>query len=108
MSLWIKHKCIGVDGDAIQFDDEEEKDQEMPVIEKDGKKYKKEELEGKDGKKYKKEELEGKDGKKYKKEELADQEVRPTIEESGTKQRKTNKKLKDYEQGGDKGGKKDA
>lgn len=83
------------------------------------KKYKKEELEaagtgtGTDGKKYKAEELAGGKGRKYKTEERAagiagaaappasssSSRVHATdaMEEGGAKQRKTNKKLKDYE-----------
>ena len=122
------NKQLGVKG----FD-EEDSDEEMKLedgagtSEKDkkkSKKFKKEELEGgiagggEDGKKYKKEELKAiENNKKYKPEEInagiaptpsappaPPQIANNTMEEQGMKERKTNKKLKEYETGGANGG----
>ena len=113
------NKQLGVKG----FDDEDS-DEEMKLEDgspqkdkKKSKKFKQEELEGgiaggEDGKKYKKEELKALENKKFKPEEVnagiggggpapsappAPALMNNSMEEQGMKERKTNKKLKEYE-----------
>lgn len=85
----VKGRAKGGSTEARGFDDLEEAEE----VDKGA--------EGGKGKKYKKEEKAAMEkGKKYKAEELAGGAAADPMEEAGAKQRKTNKKLKDYEVAG--------